>query len=50
MDDLMSEVKDVCDVYMDDIIVGSRLEEGKIFWKYITETYEEFWMHLRNGS
>ena len=29
MDDLMSEVKDVCDVYMDDIIVGYRLEEGK---------------------
>jgi hypothetical protein len=29
MDDLMSDVKDVCDVYMDDIIVGSRLKDGE---------------------
>ena len=29
MDDLMGDCKDVCDVYMDDLIVGSRMVEGE---------------------
>jgi hypothetical protein len=29
MDDLLEECKDVCDVYMDDLIVGSRMIDGE---------------------
>jgi len=29
MDDLLEECKDVCDVYMDDLIVGSRMVDGE---------------------
>ena len=29
MDDLLAEVKDVCDAYIDDIVVGTRVEPGE---------------------
>ena len=29
MDDLLGELKDICDVYLDDIIISSRMVEGE---------------------
>ena len=29
MDDLLGELRDICDVYLDDIIISSRMVEGE---------------------